>query len=52
VLIVFTPGDIQGFFDYGKALANDSVPPDEVLMERIAALGPVHGVEPLGPSPL
>lgn len=52
VLIVFTPGDIQGFFDYGKALANGSAPPDEVLMERIAALGPVYGVEILGPSPL
>ncbi len=52
MLIVFTPGDIQGFFDYGKALANGSAPPDEVLMERIAALGPVYGVEILGPSPL
>lgn len=52
VLTVFTPGDIQGLFDYGKALANGSAPPDEVLMERIAALGPVYGVELLGTSPL
>ena len=52
VLILFTPGDIQGIFDYGKGLANGSAPPDEVLFERIAALGPVYGVELLGPSPL
>jgi mannose-6-phosphate isomerase-like protein (cupin superfamily) len=52
VLIAFTPGDIQVFCDYGKALANGSAPPDEVLMERIATLGPVYGVELLGPSPL
>lgn len=52
VLILFTPGDIEGFFDFGKAQPNGSAPPDEVLMERIAALGPAYGVELLGPSRL
>lgn len=52
VLAFFTPGDIQGFFDYGKALANGSAPTGEMLMEKMAALGPLYGVELLGPSPL
>ena len=52
LLILFTPGDIEGFFDYGKPLANGSVPPDELLMQRITALGSDYGVELIGPSPL
>lgn len=52
MLTLFTPGDIEGFFAYGEPLANGSTPPDEVLMERIAGLGPKYGVELLGPSPL
>ena len=52
VLVLFTPGDIEGFFEYGKPLDNGGVPPDELLMERIAALGPSYGLELLGPSPL
>lgn len=52
VLILFTPGDIEGFFDFGKPLANGGAPSDEVLMERIIELGPGYGFELLGPSPL
>jgi quercetin dioxygenase-like cupin family protein len=52
VLILFTPGDIEGFFEYGKPLANGSAPSDEMLIERIAALCPAYGIELLGPSPL
>ena len=52
VLILFTPGGIEGFFDYGKPLADGSVPSDEILIERIVDLGPAYGVKLLGPSPL
>ena len=38
VLILFTPGDIQGSFDNCRALANGSASPDDVLMEQIVAL--------------
>ncbi len=52
MLILFTPDDIEGFVDYGRSLADDSAPSDEMLIEKIAALGPVYGIELLGPSPL
>ena len=52
VLVLFTPGDIEGFFDYGKPLPNGGVPSDEMLMEQIAVLSPIYGIEILGPSPL
>jgi quercetin dioxygenase-like cupin family protein len=52
MLILFTPGGIEGFFEYGTPLADGSAPPDNLLLERIAALGPAHGLEVLGPSPL
>jgi len=45
VLILFTPDDIEGFVDYGRSLADDSAPSDEMLIEEIAALGPVYGIE-------
>jgi hypothetical protein len=38
VLILFTPGDIEGFFDCGRPLANGSAPSDEMLIEQIVAL--------------
>jgi quercetin dioxygenase-like cupin family protein len=52
VLVVFTPGGIEGFFDYGEPLPGGTVPSDEVLIERIGALAPAFGLEILGPSPL
>lgn len=51
VLIVFTPGDIEGFFDYGEAV-DGQVPSDAHLIERLTALGPRYGLDFLGPSPL
>ncbi len=51
LLVVFTPGDIEGFFDYGLPL--DSVrPSDDHLIRRIGELGPAFGLDLLGPSPL
>jgi quercetin dioxygenase-like cupin family protein len=51
VLILFTPGDIEGFFEYGAAL-DGGAPPNEVLLERLSDLAPAFGLEVLGPSPL
>lgn len=51
VLILFTPGDIEGFFEYG-ALIDGRVPTDEELLARLDLLGPQYGLEILGPSPL
>jgi quercetin dioxygenase-like cupin family protein len=52
LLVMFTPGDIEGFFEFGVPLADGSAPPDRVLIERLGALAPRYGLEILGPSPL
>lgn len=49
--VLFTPGDIEGFFDYGKSIAG-SAPSESVLLERIVSLAPKFGLEILGPSAL
>ena len=51
MLVAFTPGSIEGFFDYGLPV-NGTAPSDEHLIERIGELGPQYGVTLLGPSPL
>src|SRR5262245_42470871 len=51
VLVLFTPGEIEGFFDYGLPIEGMR-PPDARLIDRIAELGPHYGLELLGPSPL
>lgn len=51
VLVLFTPGDIEGFFEYGAA-PDGHAPSDEVLIERINLLAPAFGMQVLGPSPL
>ena len=51
VLVVFTPGDIEGFFDYGLPV-NNARPSDDDLMQRIGELGSRFNLEVLGPSPL
>ena len=51
MLIAFTPGGIEGFFDYGMPM-NGTAPSDEYLIKRIVELGPQFGVTLLGPSPL
>ena len=54
VLVLFTPGHIEGFFDYGKPDTDSPgrAPSDDVLITRIGQLGPQFGVTLLGPSPL
>ena len=51
VLVIFTPGNIEGFFEYGN-FPSGIVPSDEVLIERLRVLGKQYGLELLGPSPL
>jgi quercetin dioxygenase-like cupin family protein len=51
VLVLFTPGNIEGFFDYGLP-QNGAPPSEEHLLKRIHELGPKYGLEVLGPSPL
>jgi quercetin dioxygenase-like cupin family protein len=51
VLILFTPGQIEPFFEYGAAV--DGQPPSEELMlQRLIDLAPRHGLAVLGPNPL
>ena len=51
VLVSFTPGSIEGFFDYGLS-QNGEPPSEEHLLKRIGELAPKYGLEVLGPSPL
>lgn len=51
LLVLFTPGDIEGFFEYG-ATVNGEPPSEELMLERLLALAPEFGLEVLGPSPL
>lgn len=51
VLVLFTPGRIEGFFDYGLPV-NGRAPSDEHLIVRLQELGPRYGLALIGPSPL
>jgi quercetin dioxygenase-like cupin family protein len=51
VLVLFTPGNIEGFFEYGN-LPPGVKPTDAILLERLNALAPRYGLDVLGPSPL
>ena len=51
VLVTFTPGNIEGFFDFGKS-DTGTAPPNDVLLGRLAEFGKRYGLEVLGPSPL
>lgn len=51
LLVLFTPGDIEGFFEFGAPV--DGHPPsDEVIIQRMVELAPRYGLEVLGESPL
>ena len=51
LLVLFTPGDIEGFFEFGAPV--DGAPPsEELILERMQLLAPAFGLEVLGPSPL
>lgn len=51
VLVLFTPADIEGFFEFGATI-DGAVPSEEQLLERLNELAPGFGLTVLGPSPL
>jgi quercetin dioxygenase-like cupin family protein len=51
VLVLFTPGGIEGFFEYGRSLPG-APPSARELLARLDELAPAYGLEVLGPSPL
>jgi hypothetical protein len=51
VLVLFTPGNIEGFFDFGLPV-NGTAPSELQLLNRLGELGPKYGLTLLGPSPL
>jgi len=51
VMVLFTPGNIEGFFDFGLPV-DGWVPTEEQLLNRLADYGSRYGLELLGPSPL
>jgi quercetin dioxygenase-like cupin family protein len=51
ILVLFTPGTIEGLFEFGNLPAGVS-PSDEVLLERLNRFAPRYGLQVLGPSPL
>ena len=51
IMVLFTPGDIEGFFEYGN-LPRGVAPSDELLLERLNSFAPKYGLTVLGPSPL
>lgn len=51
VLVLFTPGGIEGFFDFGLPV-NGQRPTEAEMLDRLADYGWRYGLEVLGPSPL
>lgn len=51
VLVLFSPGHIEGFFEYG-ASPSGMPPTEEQLIARLIELAPAYNLEVLGPSPL
>ena len=53
MLALFTPGNIEGYFDFGLPLEDGSIPSEACLIERINSIGPKFNVQQVeGPSPL
>jgi len=53
MLALFTPGNIEGYFDFGLPLEDGSIPSEACLIERMNAIGPKFNVKQVdGPSPL
>ncbi len=51
LLVMFTPGTAEGFFEYGLPV-NGARPSEQHLINRILELAPRYGIELLGPSTL
>jgi hypothetical protein len=52
MLALFTPGKIEGYFDFGLPLEDGSIPFEACIIERMNAIGPRFNViQVKGPSP-
>ena len=52
MLALFTPGKIEGYFDFGLPLENGSIPFEACIIERINTIGPRFNVTQVKcPSP-
>ena len=52
MLALFTPGTIEGYFDFGLPLEDGSIPSEACIIERMNAIGPRFNVTQVkGPSP-
>jgi len=52
MLALFTPGTIEGYFDFGLPMEDGSIPSEACIIERINAIGPRFNViQVKGPSP-
>ena len=53
MLALFTPGNIEGYFNFGLPLEDGSIPSEACLIERMNSIGPKFNVKQVeGPSPL
>ena len=52
MLAIFTPGKIEGYFDFGLSMEDGSIPSEACIIERFNAMGPKFNVIQVeGPSP-
>ena len=52
MLALFTPGTIEGYFDFGLPLEDGSIPSEACIIERMIAIGPrINVTQFKGPSP-
>lgn len=52
MLAIFTPGKIEGYFDFGLPMEDGSIPSEACIIERFNAMGPKFNVIQVeGPSP-
>ena len=53
MLALFTPGNIEGYFDFGLPLEDGSIPSEACLIERMNAIGQKFNIKQVeAPSPL
>ena len=53
MLALFTPGNIEGYFNFGLPLEDGSIPSEACLIERMNAIGQKFNVKQVeAPSPL
>ncbi|WP_206681541.1 hypothetical protein [Actinomadura sp. J1-007] len=51
LLVIATPGGVEGFFEGLSDIMAKGLPPDPAEMIELATRHDVHGLEPVGPPP-